>query len=65
MASFKDLREAAKNNAYAIGMAAAKKKLGYGPEHTEGLPKKVVSKAHEIAKKIKANESFDELLGEE
>lgn len=59
MLKFKQIREAAENNAYAIGMAAAKKKAGYGAGPVENLPKKVIVKAHEIAKKIKANESFD------
>lgn len=37
---------------YAIGMAAAKKKYGYGSKPAHDLPKKVITKAHEIAKKI-------------
>lgn len=49
-------------NPYAIGMAVAKKKYGYGSGETKDLPKKVIVKGHEIAKKIKANESFEELL---
>jgi len=52
-------------NPYAIGMAAAKKKYGYGPGEAKDLPKKVIMKGHEIAKKIKANESFEELLMDE
>lgn len=47
---------------YAIGMAVAKKKYGYGSEPVSDLPKKVITKGHEIAKKIKANENFDHLL---
>ena len=39
-------------NPYAVGMAVAKKKYGYGNEPVHGLPKKVISKAHEIAKKV-------------
>lgn len=39
-------------NPYAIGMAAAKKKYGYGQKPAQDLPKKVIRKAHEIAKKI-------------
>lgn len=62
MQKFKQIREAAATNPYAIGMATAKKKYGYGEGQTEDLPKKVITKAHEIAKKIKANESFDEVL---
>jgi hypothetical protein len=67
MSAFKQIREATKYNPYAIGMSVAKKKAGYGSEPTKGLPKKVIVKGHEIAKKIKANESFDHLLedGEE
>lgn len=67
MPAFKQIREAAKYNEYAIGMAAAKKKYGYGAGPAQDLPKKVIMKGHEIAKKIKANESFDHLLedGEE
>ena len=61
---FKQIREAARNNEYAIGMAAAKKAAGYGPGPATNLPKKVITKGHEIAKKIKANESFDHLLDE-
>jgi hypothetical protein len=64
MQTFKQIREAAKVNPYAVGMSVAKKKAGYGPGHVEDLPKKVITKGHEIAKKIKANESFDHLLDE-
>ena len=64
MQKFKQIREAAKYNPYAIGMAAAKKKAGYGPGPAENLPKSVVTKGHEIAKKIKANESFENILAE-
>lgn len=39
-------------NPYAIGMAAAKKKYGYGEKTAHDLPKKVIRKAHDIAKKI-------------
>lgn len=39
-------------NPYAIGMAAAKKKYGYGEKPAHDLPKKVIRKAHDIAKKI-------------
>ena len=45
------LNEAVKNP-YAVGMSVAKKKYGYGEEPAHDLPKKVVRKAHEIAKKI-------------
>jgi hypothetical protein len=45
------LDEAAKNP-YAVGMAVAKKKYGYGEKPAHDLPKKVIRKAHEIAKKI-------------
>lgn len=62
MAKFKQIREATKYNPYAIGMAVAKKKAGYGPGPAEDLPKSVIVKGHEIAKKIKANESFDDIL---
>jgi hypothetical protein len=40
-------------NPYAIGMAAAKKQAGYGKKPAHDLPKSVVTKGHEIAKKIK------------
>lgn len=59
MQKFKQIREAAKYNPYAIGMAAAKKKAGYGAGPAEDLPKAVIRKGHEIAKKIKANEEFE------
>lgn len=59
MQKFKQIREAAKYNPYAIGMAAAKKKAGIGPGPKHDLPKSVIVKGHEIAKKIKANEDFD------
>lgn len=62
MQKFKQIREATATSPYAIGMAAAKKKYGYGTGAAEDLPKKVITKAHEIAKKIKANESFDDVL---
>lgn len=64
MPTFKQLREATKVNPYAVGMSVAKKKYGYGPGPTEDLPKKVIMKGHEIAKKIKANEEFSDLLAE-
>lgn len=59
MQKFKQIREAAKYNPYAIGMAAAKKKAGITAKHAENVPKAVIMKGHEIAKKIKANEEFD------
>ena len=62
MATFKQIREAAKYNPYAIGMAAAKKAAGITDKTAEDLPKAVITKGHEIAKKIKANESFDAVL---
>jgi len=65
MPTFKQVREATKVNPYAVGMAVAKKKAGYGPGPVSDLPKKVITKGHEIAKKIKANESFDHLLEDE
>lgn len=40
------------DNPYAVGMAVAKKKYGYGEETAHDLPKKVIKKAHEIAKKV-------------
>ncbi|CAB4124294.1 hypothetical protein UFOVP49_132 [uncultured Caudovirales phage] len=39
-------------NKYAVGMAVAKKKYGYGSEPAHDLPKKVIAKGHEIAKKV-------------
>lgn len=67
MPAFKQIREATKYNPYAIGMSVAKKQAGYDAGPVKGLPKKIIVKGHEIAKKIKANESFDHLLedGEE
>ena len=44
-------------NPYAIGMAAAKKKYGYGDKPAHDLPKKVIKKAHEIAKSV--DEAWD------
>jgi hypothetical protein len=64
MAKFKQVREATKYNPYAIGMSVVKKKMGLGPEHAHGLPKAAIVKAHDIAKKIKANEEFDSDLEE-
>lgn len=64
MALFKQIREAANRSPYAIGMAVAKKKAGITAKHAEGLPKSVITKGHEIAKKIKANESYDTVLAE-
>lgn len=42
-----------KVNPYAVGMAAAKKSAGYGSKPAHDLPKSIVVKGHEIAKKIK------------
>lgn len=47
-------------NPYAVGMAVAKKKYGYGDQPVHDLPKKVIKKAHEIAKKIDEEEIVDE-----
>lgn len=44
-------------NPYAIGMAAAKKKYGYDEKPAHDLPKKVIKKAHEIAKSV--DEAWD------
>ena len=59
MSKFKQLRESTKANPYAIGMSVVKKKMGLGAAPAEGLPKAAIIKAHDIAKKIKANEEFD------
>ena len=48
-------------NPYAIGMAAAKKAAGITKKHATDLPKSVVVKGHEIAKKIKKKEKMDEV----
>ena len=64
MQKFKQIREATQYNPYAIGMAAAKQAAGMGTAPAENLPKRVVTKGHEIAKKIKANESFDAELAD-
>ena len=50
-----ELMEKAKN-AYAVGMAAAKKATGDEPP----LKKSTIKKAHEIAKKVEKNESIEE-----
>jgi hypothetical protein len=55
--SLKGVAEAAQSP-YAIGMAAAKKKYGYGDKPAHDLPKKVIKKAHEIGDKIKADEAY-------
>ena len=48
-------------NPYAVGMAAAKKEAGIKKKKATDLPKKVITKGHKIAKKIKAtNEEIDE-----
>ena len=47
-------------NPYAIGMAAAKKAAGIKKKHATNLPKSVVVKGHEIAKKIKKQENTNE-----
>lgn len=64
MPAFKQIREAMQANPYAVGMAAAKKKYGYEAGPVKDLPKKVIMKGHEIAKKIKANESFIDIMVE-
>jgi hypothetical protein len=62
MAKFKLIREASKYNPYAIGMSVAKKKAGLGSGPVHDIPKSIIIKGHEIAKKIKANEEFDDVL---
>ena len=64
MQKFKTIREAMTMSPYAIGMAQAKKMYGYGKGPATDLPKKVIKKAHEIAKRVKANESFEDLVDE-
>lgn len=59
MSKFKHLRESTKANPYAIGMSVVKKKMGLGAAPAHDLPKSAIVKAHDIAKKIKANEEFD------
>ena len=44
------------NNPFAIGMAAAKKQAGITKTPAHDLPKKVVTKGHEITKKIDVEE---------
>ena len=61
---FKLIREANKINPYAIGMALAKKKAGLSAKPAHDLPKGIITKGHEIAKRIKANEEFDDLVSE-
>lgn len=62
MQKFKTIREAMTMSPYAIGMAQAKKMYGYGKGPATDLPKKVIKKAHDIAKRVKANESFEDLV---
>lgn len=64
MQKFKAIREKMTMSPYAIGMAQAKKIYGYGKGPATDLPKKVIKKAHEIAKRVKANESFEDLVAE-
>jgi len=64
MQKFKTIREAMTMSPYAIGMAQAKKMYGYGSGPATDLPKKVIKKAHDIAKRVKANESFEDLVAE-
>ena len=52
----KDVKEMAKDDAYAIGMAQAKKSMKDEPP----LEKKTITKGHEIAKKILAKEDLKE-----
>jgi len=52
----KEVKEMAKDKAYAIGMDAAKKKY----EDEPPLEKKTIKKGHEIAKKLMKKESLDE-----
>ena len=52
----KEVKEMAKDKAYAIGMDAAKKKYNDEPP----LDKKTITKGHEIAKKLLKKESLDE-----
>lgn len=61
--SVDDMKEEKKTlNPYAVGMAAAKKKYGYGDKPAHDLPKKVIKKGHEIAKKIDEDQ-INELMG--
>jgi hypothetical protein len=46
---------------YAVGMAVAKKKYGYGTAPAKDLPKKVITKGHEIAKKVMAKEEIEQV----
>jgi hypothetical protein len=46
-------------NPYAIGMAAAKKAAGITKKHATDLPKSVIVKGHEIAKKIKKTDEAE------
>ena len=52
----KEVKEMAKDDAYAIGMAQAKKSMNDEPP----LEKKTITKGHEIAKKILAKEDLNE-----
>jgi hypothetical protein len=54
-----------KDNEYAIGMAAAKKSAGITKKHAKDLPKSVITKGHEIAKKIKKGEKTTEAVDQD
>ena len=58
--NFKQVREAARYNPYAVATAAVEKKAGL--HKGSHLTKAQIEKRDEIAKKIKANESFDAIL---
>ena len=56
----KEVKEMAKDDAYAIGMAQAKKSMNDEPP----LEKKTITKGHEIAKKILAKEARWQIEGQ-
>ena len=56
----KEVKEMAKDDAYAIGMAQAKKSMNDEPP----LDKKTITKGHEIAKKILAKEARWQIEGQ-
>ena len=51
-------------NPYAVGMAAAKKGAGLGKKPAHNLPKKVINKAHKIAKKVNEGYNFRSMMDE-
>ena len=58
----KAVDEGKARNPFAIGMAAAKKGAGIGKKPAHDLPKKVINKAHKIAKAVNEGVNFTEMM---